>query len=138
MGYPRSGQVAAYKSTAAHGGVAASDPHGLVLMLLDGALQRVAAARGYMQNGSIKEKSDLLHRVVQIVAELQGSLDMKSGGEIANNLAELYDYITRRVMSANLANNTATLDEVTSLLRTLRSAWAEIPAEMRAVQAGAR
>ena len=81
--YSRASNVAAYQSAAAHGGVAASDPHRLVVMLLDGALERITTARGCMQRGEMGEKSRLLNRAVSIVGELRSSLDMSAGGQIA-------------------------------------------------------
>jgi len=130
-GYPQGAQLGAYQKVAAHGGVAAADPHGLVLMLMDGALQRIAAARGCIERGSLSEKSQLLHRVVQILGELRGSLDLSAGGQIANNLSELYDYMCRRLLTASLENNVGMLDEVAGLLREIRGAWTAIPQEAR-------
>ncbi|HMN44437.1 MAG TPA: flagellar export chaperone FliS [Povalibacter sp.] len=132
-GYARTSNLAAYQSAAAHGGVAASDPHGLIVMLMDGALERIATARGCMQRGETAEKARLLNRTISIVAELHGSLDMTSGGQIAANLGDLYDYMSRRLLTA-LANNQAELlDEVSGLLNELRSAWVAIPVDARQV-----
>lgn len=129
--YPQGAQLGAYQKVATHGGVAAADPHGLVLMLLDGALQRIATARGCIECGKQAEKSQLLHRVVQIVGELRGSLDMSAGGQIANNLSELYDYMSRQLLKASVENNVTLLDEVSKLLREIRGAWSAIPQEAR-------
>lgn len=130
--YARTSNLAAYQSTAAHGGVAAADPHRLIVMLMDGALERIATARGCMQRGETTEKARLLNRAVSIVAELRGSLDLSAGGQIAANLSELYDYMTRRLMAA-LANNQAEpLDEVSRLLGDIRSAWVAIPPQAQA------
>lgn len=130
-GYPQGAQLGAYQKVAAHGGVAAADPHGLVLMLMDGALQRIAAARGCIERGKLAEKSQLLHRVVQILGELRGSLDLSAGGQIASNLSELYDYMCRRLLTASLENSVGMLDEVAGLLREIRGAWTAIPQEAR-------
>lgn len=129
--YPQGAQLGAYQKVAAHGGVAAADPHGLVLMLLDGALQRLSEARGCIERGKMVEKSQLLHRVVQIIGELRGSLDLSAGGQIANNLSELYDYMSRRLLKASVENSVPLLDEVSKLLREIRSAWSAIPPEAR-------
>ncbi len=123
--------LAAYQSAAAHGGVAASDPHRLILMLMDGALERIATARGCMQRGETAEKVRLLNRTVSIVAELRGSLDLSAGGQIAENLSELYDYMNRRLLTALANSQIDVLDEVSKLLNELRSAWAGIPAAAR-------
>ncbi len=125
--YARTSNLAAYQSAAAHGGVAASDPHRLIVMLMDGALERIATARGCMQRGETSEKARLLNRTVSIVAELRGSLDMNAGGQIAANLSELYDYMTRRLLTALANNQVELLDEVSTLLNEIRSAWVAIP-----------
>lgn len=123
----RGSSLAAYQSVAAHGGVAAADPHGLITMLLDGALQRLAAARGAVEHGVTDSKGRLIHRVVEIIDELRASLNFESGGEIAANMANLYDYTSRQLMRANLENRTDLLDEAAHLLREIRSAWIQIP-----------
>jgi flagellar protein FliS len=130
-GYARASNLAAYQSAAAHGGVAASDPHRLIVMLMDGALERIATARGCMQRGDAAEKGRLLNRVVSIIGELRASLDMKAGGQIAANLADLYDYMCRRLLKATSENRVEMLDEVSNLLHEIRSAWLAIPAEAR-------
>ncbi|MFL6551391.1 MAG: flagellar export chaperone FliS [Povalibacter sp.] len=134
--YARTSNLAAYQSAAAHGGVAASDPHGLVVMLMDGALERIAMARGAMQRGDTTEKARLLNRTVSIVAELRGSLDLSAGGQIAANLSELYDYMNRRLLTALANNQIDALDEVSRLLTDIRSAWVAIPAQARVRKAG--
>jgi flagellar secretion chaperone FliS len=129
-GYSRSAGLSAYQSVAAHGGVAASDPHGLVTMLLDGALQRLASAKGAIEHGALDSKSRLIHRVVEIIDELRASLNLEAGGEIAANMADLYDYSSRLLLRATLENRTDLLDEVSHLLREIRSAWIQIPSQL--------
>ncbi len=136
--YPRAGNLAAYQTVASHGGVAASDPHGLILMLLDGALERIAAARGYMANRVLAEKGQLIGRAVAIVDELRVSVDPTQGGELAQNLIALYDYIGRQLMRANAENRVDVLDEVSGLLHEIRTAWIAIPQEARASRAKAK
>src|SRR5262245_663758 len=97
-------KLAAYNSVSAHGGVAAADPHRLIVMLMDGALERITTARGCMARGETAEKARLLNRAISIVAELRSSLDMKAGGQIAMNLNELYDYMCRRLLQATSEN----------------------------------
>jgi len=133
--YPRGRNLSAYQSVAAHGGVAASDPHGLILMLLDGALERIAKARGCIANKALGDKSQLLSRAFSIVEELRMSLDLSKGGPLAANLSELYDYICRQLTRANVENRVEILDELTSLLQEIRVAWIAIPQEFRAARA---
>lgn len=134
----RGSTLSAYQSVAAHGGVAAADPHRLIVMLMDGALERIAHARGCMQHGAVGDKNGLLSSAVTIVDELRCSLDLKAGGSIAANLDDLYDYICRQLLQANLSNRVALLDEVTQLLNEIRSAWITLPSEARALRPGAR
>jgi flagellar protein FliS len=124
-------KLAAYSSAQAHGGVAAADPHRLIIMLMDGALERISSARGCMTRGDTAEKARLLNRAVSIIGELRASLDLQSGGQIAANLGELYDYMCRRLLKATSENRIEILDEVSKLLHEIRGAWAAIPNEAR-------
>lgn len=128
---PHTAKLAAYSSASAHGGVAAADPHRLIVMLLDGALERIATARGCIARGDVGDKARLLNRVVSIIGELRASLNLQNGGSIAANLAELYDYMCRQILKANASNNPALLDEVCQLLHEIRGAWLAVPAQMR-------
>jgi flagellar secretion chaperone FliS len=129
--YSRSSRLAAYQSVAVHGGVAAADPHRLIVMLMDGALERIAAARGEIENGSQENKARLIHRAVAILDELRASLNFEAGGDIAANLGALYDYCSRQLMKANLESRVELLTEVSNLLRELRSAWIAMPEAAR-------
>ncbi len=125
--YPGKSSLAAYRSVAAHSGIAAADPHRLIMMLMDGALERISLASGAMQHGDSQARNAHLHRAVEIMQELQGSLNLEAGGEIAANLADLYDYSCRQLVRANLENRPEMLEEVATLLRQIRSAWIQIP-----------
>jgi flagellar protein FliS len=103
--YARNSKLAAYQSVSVHGGVANADPHGLVLMLMDGAVERMNAARGCIERGDIVRKAKLLHSCISLIAELRGCLDMARGGAIAQNLSDLYDYMMRQLARANVDNN---------------------------------
>ena len=88
---PNASKLAAYRSASVHSGVDAADPHRLVVMLMDGALERIATARGLMSNGTGgAERAQLLHRAVAIIDELRNSLNFKAG-ELAHNLDALYE-----------------------------------------------
>ena len=119
----RNSKVAAYQSISAHGNVGAADPHGLILLLMDTALERMAAARGCIERGETMRKAKLLHNCTRIVAELRGSL--------AQNLNELYDYMIRRLLVANAESSAERVTEVMSLLGEIRGAWAAIGPEVR-------
>jgi flagellar protein FliS len=128
-----SSKTSVYQSTATHGSVAAADPHGLILLLMNGALERIAKARGCIQNKANVEKAQLLHRAVSILDELRNSLNLTAGGEIATNLDKLYEYMCRQLLKASIESNTAVLDEVSKLLQGIRDTWEQIPKAQRKV-----
>ena len=129
--YSPQSKVAAYRSVNAHGIVASSDPHGLVLSLFDAIIGRLMAARACIEQGKIAGKAGLLHSSVTLLGELRGSLDLQKGGSLAQNLSDLYDYMVRRVLHANLNNDKAALGEVLGLIGEIREAWAAIGPEVR-------
>ena len=129
--YSPQSKVAAYRSVNAHGIVASADPHALVLSLFDAILGRLTTARSCIEQGAIARKASLLHSSVTLLAELRGSLDLKSGGSLAQNLSDLYEYMARRLLHANLNNDRAAIGEVLGLLGDIREAWAAIGPEVR-------
>lgn len=117
----------AYQRVGVDSGVATADPHRLVLMLFDGALEAIKLAQAHIGSGHVAEKGHALGKAVRIVEEgLKASLDKDAGGPLARQLAALYDYACLRLLQANLKNDHAALDEVSGLLADLRDAWARI------------
>ena len=113
--------------------VGTASPHRLISMLFDGACSRLSHARGCALRSDHEGRSRSIGETVSIVSGLQGSLDKDHGGDLAENLGELYDYMVRRLYSANRDNDAAGIDEVLDLVRTLQDAWAAIdPAVTRA------
>ena len=130
-GYARNSKLAAYQSVSVHGSVAGADPHRLVLMLMDGVLERLAVARACIERGDFARKAQLLHSCTTLIAELRGSLNIKDGGELARNLSDLYEYMARQTLRANAENKPEVIKEVTSLLAEIRGAWVAIGPEIR-------
>ena len=135
-GYSQAAMVSAYRSVAVHGVAAEADPHRLISILFDGALERLSLAKSCIEVGKKVDKTQALHRVVQILNELRASLDHSVGGELSNNLERLYDYMVRRTLHANLHSDAQAIDEVGRLLSQIRNAWDAIPVDQRARQAG--
>jgi flagellar protein FliS len=133
----RQAKLAAYNTVAIHGGVASSDPHGMVMMLLDAATERMATARGCIEHKELVRKTKLLHSCVVIIAELRGSLNLAQGGPLAANLDGLYDYMIRQLIQANLHSDITKVNEVLGLLGEIRSAWAAIGPMVRGTGADA-
>jgi flagellar secretion chaperone FliS len=96
-----------------------------VTLLMDGALERIDAARG-----PAPRRHRLLQSAVMLIGELRAGLDLHQGGAIAANVDDLYDYMCRRLVAADPENGIAALDEVSHLLDALRSAWDFMPAEV--------
>jgi len=124
-------KVAAYRSVSAHGIAASADPHGLVLAVFDAILDRLATAGACIERGDIARKASLLHSCVVLVAELRGSLNLGQGGSLAQNLSDLYEYMARRLLHANLNSDAAAVKEVAGLLKEIRGAWAAIGPQVR-------
>lgn len=115
--------IQSYASVKVQSGVDDASPHRLIQMLFEGALERIAQAKGAMQQKQLARKGELLGKAINIVGGLQGSLNDRDGGELAANLDSLYDYIIRRLTQANYENNLDYLDECGRLLGELKSAW---------------
>ncbi len=111
-----------------------ADSHQLIVMLFDGALERIAVAKGAMARSDIELKGQKISRAIAIINGLSASLDSDKGGDIASNLAQLYDYMQRRLIIANTENDVGALDEVSGLLKEIREAWQAIPTEYRSMQ----
>jgi flagellar protein FliS len=123
----RASPTEAYARIGVETGVSAADPHRLIQMLFDGALVVIASARLHMERNEIAEKGQDISKGIDIVANgLKASLDIQGGGELAERLAALYDYICTRLLHANLKNDPAALTEAAGLLSELKGAWEEI------------
>ncbi len=129
----RASMLAAYQMVATHGGVNDADPHRLIVMLMDGALARIAQARGCMERQATAEKSAHLQRALAIVDELRCSLDLAQG-ELAQNLDSLYDFMSRQLLQAHVSDKPELLERVASLLQEIRGAWIALPPEARALR----
>lgn len=103
-----------------------ASPHRLTAMLFDGALERIARAKGHLQRGELARKGELISAVVAIVGELAGSLSRDAAPDLVDRLSALYDYILRCLIEANASNRVEKLDEAGRLLGTLAEAWHSI------------
>lgn len=112
-----------YSKMAVQTGVTSASPHRLIQMLMEGALDKIATARGCMERGDVANKGRQISWAISIINGLRASLDKEQGGEIAQNLDDLYDYMERRLVLANSHNDIGMLDEVTALLRQIKEAW---------------
>jgi len=103
--------------------VLSADPTELICLLYQAATRAVRNARQQLAAGEIAARARSISWACEILIELTGSLDHARGGEISRRLAQLYDYMTRRLIEANFRQSDALLGEVLGLLSTLSEAW---------------
>ncbi|MBA4285984.1 MAG: flagellar export chaperone FliS [Xanthomonadaceae bacterium] len=120
-----------YRQTGIAAATVETDPVRLIEMLLGGAIDRLACARGAMLRREREAKHHYLGAAISIIEHLRLVLDLKAGGELAGNLARLYDYMLGRLPAANLADDPAAVDEVIALLREIKSGWEAMPKSAR-------
>lgn len=116
-----------YSTIGMESGAISADPHKLILMLYEGALLAISSARNQILRKEISAKGASISRAISIIDEgLKASLNVKAGGQLAQNLSDLYDYMNQRLLIANLKNDIKVLDEVSSLLTEIQDAWKAI------------
>ena len=123
--------LAQYQSISVQSAMTDVSPHQMITMQLDGALDRIASAKGAIARKEISHKGELLSSAIAIVDSLRASLDYKRGGEISNKLGSLYDYIESGLVKANMTSDVEVLEEMSALLNELKLGWESIPAELR-------
>lgn len=101
-------------------------PHKLIDMLLEGARTRLCGARRCIEQHDRDGRVQSIGATIAILEGLQSSLDHERGGDLADNLDALYDYMQRRLLRADADNDAAAVDEVLGLVSTLQEAWRAI------------
>lgn len=119
----------AYRTNHVEGGVATASPHRLVQMLMDGVQEKLIAAKGFMASNQIAKKGETISWAITIIDSLRACLNTEAGGEVAENLQRLYDYMEVRLLEANLKNDPSMIDEVGQLMSQVKAGWDSIPAE---------
>lgn len=119
--------TAAYEQVSLTTSVESADPHKLILLLFEGATAALNSAKFLMQDGNIPAKGAAISKAIDIITNgLQASLDPVQGGELAERLAALYEYMSARLLWSNMKNDVAALDEVLMLLGEIHDAWKQI------------
>lgn len=126
--------VNAYAKVGLETGIGSASPHKLIVMLYDGALVAVLSAQMHMKSGNIPEKGKSISKAIQIIDNgLRASLNKEAGGQIAEGLDALYEYMSARLLTANLNNDVTLLEEVQRLLTDLRETWNAIGSTSAAI-----
>ncbi|RON12524.1 flagellar export chaperone FliS [Pseudomonas frederiksbergensis] len=117
-----------YQKIGAQAQTSEASPHRLVQMLMEGALDRIAQAKGAMERKDIANKGVLISKAIGIVGGLREGLDLEKQAESVSELDSLYAYMMKRLAEANLKTDPKILDEVADLLRTVKDGWDAIGA----------
>ncbi|MFW1677658.1 flagellar export chaperone FliS [Pontibacter sp. JAM-7] len=118
-----------YKSVGLNSALAHATPHQQILMLLNGALERIATAKGAIDNNNIELKGNSIGKAISIIGGLQASLTDLDNNEVSQNLDRLYTYMYETLMKANTHSSIDQLNEVAKLLIDIKNGWEQIPQE---------
>ena len=119
--------LSAYAEAGIAAKVQTASPHLLILLLFEGAASAISMARLHLAQNDVAQRGKHISQAIDIIGNgLKVSLDMDSGGKLAEQLAALYNYMCRRLIAANIGNDAVALDEVARLLEEIHSAWREI------------
>lgn len=118
--------INAYQKDSLKQRVATADPHQLTLMLMQGALDRLAYAKGAHERQDLKSRAEFISKATAIFINLRDTLNMDAGGEFSQNLHALYDYIIEKLISLTSENAIDVIDEIFQLFGPIKQAWAEI------------
>ncbi len=117
----------AYAQVSVESAVMSATPHQLIVMLFDGTKSALVRARILLEQNDVVGKGNALSKAIDIISNgLKLGLDMENGGELAENLADLYDYMVRRLLHANINNDLQAIMEVEALLDNIADAWKQI------------
>jgi len=111
--------------------IAQADPHQITLMLMQGAIDKMAYAKGCMERKDFEGKSVHLSKASAIIVNLRDTLDFSVESEVTDNLFALYDFMVNRLTDAHVQNSQSIIDEVIGLMLPIKTAWASIPEDAK-------
>ena len=115
--------AAAYKNVGNQSGAEFASPHRLIQMLLEGALEKMVLAKSHLERGYIPAKAENINCALRIIGGLQASLDENQGGEIAETLGSLYNFVVGHLSLANAQNDGAKIDECIDIIKNIKEGW---------------
>ena len=120
-----------YNQVSVHAAVEGASPYQLVQILYSELLKKISESKGNMERGNLAIKGKRLSTALAIVTGLRASLDHRSGGEIAATLDRIYEYISNRLVTAIITNDSEILDEVSELITIIKDGWDSMPEDTR-------
>jgi flagellar secretion chaperone FliS len=131
-------QAAQYRAVRSHGLVADASPTRLVQIMFEQILAQLATARGAMgrisENRPVNEvvaKGNAIAKTLGLIGQLNSTLNMERGGQVAENLRALYEYMMNRLTLANATNDQSVVAEVAALISMIKSGWDQIVTDAR-------
>ena len=123
--------LSAYTQTNIESIIHEATPHKLIEMLFKGAKDALAQAVGAIERKDFEAKSKKISKAAEIILNLQTYLDKEKGGEVADNLNELYTYMAATLIDANRLNDASKVREVAGLLETVSDGWRSMSDEYK-------
>ena len=127
--------VQEYRQIDTESTLATATPHRIIQMLMERALTKMGVAKSHMEREEINEKGSNIGVAISIISMLQASLNHKANAQMSANFDELYGYMMRRLLEANIRNDPNLIDEVYGLLQELKDAWDAITDQITSDQA---
>ncbi|WP_165723541.1 MULTISPECIES: flagellar export chaperone FliS [Pseudoalteromonas] len=124
-------KVKNYQKEALKSRIAGADRYEIIQMLMAGAIEKMVFTKVAIEKKHLEAKSEHLSKASAILEALRGCLDFDAGGEVTENLYALYSYMIDRLVDATLKNDPAIIDEVSALLKEIKSGWDAIPHDIR-------
>jgi flagellar protein FliS len=124
-------KVKNYQKEAIKTRVAGADRYEIIQMLMAGAVEKMVLAKVSIEKRHLEAKAEHISKASAIIEALRGCLDFEVGGEVTDNLYALYSYMLDRLLDASIKNDPEIVDEVSNLLKEIKSAWDAIPVDVR-------
>lgn len=120
-----------YQKEATKTSLADADPYQVIQLLMTGVMDSLALAKGAIERKDYAIKGKALAKASTIIESLRASLDFENGGDISQNLFDLYTYMLDRLVEATTAKDTVIIEEVAKIFREIKAGWDMIPREAR-------
>jgi len=113
----------AYNKVKNFSGVENADPHRLIQMLIDGAIEKINRAKYFLKQNKIAEKGEHISWAISIINGLKASLNQQDGGELSVTLGDLYEFCAMHLVAANVENSEEKMNEVLKVLNDIKEGW---------------